>query len=215
MLRQFLFHHLPPVVLPVVTVWFLASRRSRFWLFWFGVVWVIPIALTSVWYEHDLSSVPQFPPPAASFRTFLPAPGDAGREEIYRHLRVEQENNDTLLESDDRDGYVLITGASRGIGRAMVIELARRYGSGMKFLLVGRSQTDLEGVAQDVRECYGTTHVHIVLADLAKNDPDTAFRLYSKMRNTHGIRIRVAIFNAGTMGRVQNHYDISNENHNQ
>jgi short-subunit dehydrogenase len=86
----------------------------------------------------------------------------------------------------------------------------------MKFLLVGRSQADLEGVAQDVRECYGTTtHVHILLADLAKNDPDTAYQLYSKIRNTHGIRVRVAIFNAGTMGRVQNHYDLSNENHNQ
>ena len=43
--------------------------------------------------------------------------------------------------------YALITGASRGIGRAIAIELARQK---FDLLLVARSETALQSVCQEI-----------------------------------------------------------------
>jgi short-subunit dehydrogenase len=49
-----------------------------------------------------------------------------------------------------RNNAVFLTGASRGIGREMTLQLAR---SGARLALMARSQEDLERTADACREC--------------------------------------------------------------
>jgi NAD(P)-dependent dehydrogenase (short-subunit alcohol dehydrogenase family) len=59
---------------------------------------------------------------------------------------------------------VLLTGATRGIGRAAAIELA---GQGAEVALVGRDAERVEAVAQEARAAGGGASVHEHVADLA------------------------------------------------
>lgn len=54
-----------------------------------------------------------------------------------------------------RSKGVLITGASRGLGRALAQELARR---GAKVVLVARGEEELEGTVNDIRRFGGEAH---------------------------------------------------------
>lgn len=56
----------------------------------------------------------------------------------------------------------MVTGASRGIGRALALELARR---GATLILVARDAAALEGVADEVRKAGGASETQVV--DLA------------------------------------------------
>jgi NADP-dependent 3-hydroxy acid dehydrogenase YdfG len=47
--------------------------------------------------------------------------------------------------------FVLITGASRGFGRAMAIEMGKVVGAGSTLLLLARSLPDLEVTKEIVR----------------------------------------------------------------
>jgi NAD(P)-dependent dehydrogenase (short-subunit alcohol dehydrogenase family) len=58
----------------------------------------------------------------------------------------------------------VITGATRGIGRAAAIELARR---GLEVVVVGRKQERVEAVAAEARAADGDAPVHKHVADLA------------------------------------------------
>ena len=58
---------------------------------------------------------------------------------------------------------VLLTGATRGIGRAAAIELARQ---GAEVALVGREKERVEAVAQEARAAGGGAPVHEHVADL-------------------------------------------------
>jgi NAD(P)-dependent dehydrogenase (short-subunit alcohol dehydrogenase family) len=59
---------------------------------------------------------------------------------------------------------VVLTGATRGIGRAAAIELARR---GAEVVLVGRDPQRVRSVAQDARQIGGGVRIHALVADLA------------------------------------------------
>jgi NAD(P)-dependent dehydrogenase (short-subunit alcohol dehydrogenase family) len=58
---------------------------------------------------------------------------------------------------------VLLTGATRGIGRAAAIELAR---TGAEVALVGRERERVQAVAQEARAAGGGAPVHEYVADL-------------------------------------------------
>ena len=67
--------------------------------------------------------------------------------------------------------YALVTGASRGIGRALALELARR---GFNVLLAARSEDQLEQVAVEVCRQHGR-EARVLALDLAQ--PGAAARL--------------------------------------
>jgi NAD(P)-dependent dehydrogenase (short-subunit alcohol dehydrogenase family) len=60
--------------------------------------------------------------------------------------------------------FVLLTGATRGIGRAAAIEFARE---GVEVALVGRDRERVSAVAQEARAVAGGAQVHEHVADLA------------------------------------------------
>jgi 3-oxoacyl-[acyl-carrier protein] reductase len=80
----------------------------------------------------------------------------------------------------DLSGKVaLVTGAGRGIGRAIALELA---GRGAHVALVSRSVTELDGVANEITEAGG--HALAVLGDLS--DPSELGRILDAVRSALG-----------------------------
>jgi short-subunit dehydrogenase len=86
--------------------------------------------------------------------------------------------------------YALITGASKGIGRAMAREWARR---GHNVLLVARSEGSLQQAAADIRNDFKVSADHFA-ADLT--DPSAPQRILAWCREK-GYSIDVLINNAG------------------
>ena len=84
----------------------------------------------------------------------------------------------------------LITGASRGIGRAFAVELARR---GYNLLLVARSEDQLEQVAAELRQQHGI-QASILACDLAV--PGAAERV-AAWTNTQTQELTIVVNNAG------------------
>ncbi|HEY5261926.1 MAG TPA: SDR family oxidoreductase [Solirubrobacteraceae bacterium] len=88
---------------------------------------------------------------------------------------------------------VLLTGATRGIGRAAAIELASQ---GAEVALVGREAERVEAVAQEARAAGGGALVHEHVADLALMAD--VRRLAEEVRERHG-HIDVLANNAGAL----------------
>lgn len=84
----------------------------------------------------------------------------------------------------------IVTGASRGIGRAIALELA---GHGARLVLTARSAADLEGVATEVRDLGG--EAHCFAEDLTA--PHAASALVEVARDRFG-GIDFVVTNAGT-----------------
>ncbi|MFD4669559.1 SDR family NAD(P)-dependent oxidoreductase [Lentzea sp. NPDC058450] len=85
----------------------------------------------------------------------------------------------------------LVTGASKGLGRAYARELARR---GAHLVLVARTTTALEDLAAEVRAEYGVT-AEVIGADLADPaGPETLVRAVAD----RGLRIDLLVNNAGS-----------------
>ncbi len=89
--------------------------------------------------------------------------------------------------------FVLLTGATRGIGRAAAIELAR---TGAEVALVGRERERVQAVAQEARAAGGGAPVHEYLADLTLMADVRA--LAEEVRERHE-QIDVLANNAGAL----------------
>ncbi|GAA0623147.1 SDR family NAD(P)-dependent oxidoreductase [Kutzneria viridogrisea] len=94
-----------------------------------------------------------------------------------------------------RDGYrgvtALVTGASKGLGRAYALELARR---GARVILLARSAGDLKRLAAQIREQHGGPDVEVIAADLAAADgPERILREL----HDRGLTIDLLLNNAG------------------
>jgi NAD(P)-dependent dehydrogenase (short-subunit alcohol dehydrogenase family) len=90
----------------------------------------------------------------------------------------------------------LVTGGSRGIGRASALELAR---AGAQVLVhYGRSAAEAEAVVAEIRNAGG--HAEAVVADLAT--PDGAHSLARQVRAIVGDRLNILVANAGVANIV-------------
>ena len=89
--------------------------------------------------------------------------------------------------------FVLLTGATRGIGHAAAVELARR---GAELGVVGRDPERVRETAQAAREAGGGAPVHEHVADLERMDE--VRRLADEVLDRHP-RIDVLVNNAGAM----------------
>jgi len=87
-------------------------------------------------------------------------------------------------------GYAFVTGASRGIGRAFAVELARYE---IPLILVARDETTLKALALDIQTAYGVPCV-IIKADLSEKG--TAKRIYETTKEA-GLKVDILINNAG------------------
>jgi 3-oxoacyl-[acyl-carrier protein] reductase len=85
----------------------------------------------------------------------------------------------------------LVTGASRGIGRASALALAR---AGAQVLVhYGRGAVEAEGVVNEIRKAGGRADA--IAADLAA--PDGAHKLAKQARSIVGDRLDILVANAG------------------
>lgn len=102
--------------------------------------------------------------------------------------------NKTINSNDDNDpnrlGYALVTGASRGIGRAIAVELARYE---IPLILVARDAERLTNLAYDIESCYGV-RCCILAADLSK--PGEAERVHNAT-SAAGLKVDILVNNAG------------------
>jgi 3-oxoacyl-[acyl-carrier protein] reductase len=97
-----------------------------------------------------------------------------------------------VVEVDFRDQVVLITGASRGIGRALAIDLARR---GATVIGCARSQQDLEETLAEMRRLSPRSTVRV--CDVSKRQE--VDRMMKEVLAEFG-RIDILVNNAGIAG---------------
>ena len=104
---------------------------------------------------------------------------------------------------DLRGEWVLVTGASSGLGYAMSHVVAKEYGGNL--VLVARREERLEALAEELRSRHGVEAVYCV-ADL--RNPQEVERAY--LESISGRSLRAAILNAG-MTYYGKHLEIERE----
>ena len=93
------------------------------------------------------------------------------------------------LEKAVKGKFVLITGASSGIGRALALQVGD---AGGEVILVSRTKENLDEVADEIREAGGSAHVHP--CDMSKRED--IVRMADEVLAEHG-RVDVLVNNAG------------------
>jgi len=97
--------------------------------------------------------------------------------------------------------FVLITGASRGFGRAIALEIGKVVGAGSTLLLVARSKVDLETTKAIVREARPGLAVEVVCVDLSTADQETFEKAVRDNYGSADHEVAIIIHNAGTLGQ--------------
>lgn len=95
------------------------------------------------------------------------------------------------MEADYRGVTALVTGASKGLGRALALELSRR---GAQLILVARSEVQLREVATEIRQRTGGPAPEVIVGDLiAPAGPQQILRELSD----RGLTVDLLVNNAG------------------
>lgn len=95
-----------------------------------------------------------------------------------------------MQDMDFRGRWVLVTGASSGLGLEMARQLAQRHGANL--VLVARRAAALEALAAELRAAAGVECV-VIAADLSR--PEDVERVYAE--STTGRDIYAVVLNAG------------------
>lgn len=99
--------------------------------------------------------------------------------------------------------FLVITGASRGLGQIIAVEFCKRFCEGSSALLIARDKTKLILTEDAITKC-SKVKVHIVAVDLALPDSPSYEHMLSKCVQQNGSTCRqvVLVHNAGTLGDV-------------
>jgi 3-oxoacyl-[acyl-carrier protein] reductase len=103
------------------------------------------------------------------------------------------------------DKVAVVTGSSKGIGKAIAVELARE---GCRVVLTARGEKDLDEAAEDVRRTGSVGDVLAVAADVTK--ADEVERLIDATVARFGT-IDILVNNAGGTGRRSPFHELSDE----
>jgi 3-oxoacyl-[acyl-carrier protein] reductase len=104
-----------------------------------------------------------------------------------------------------KDKVAVVTGSSKGIGKAIAVELARE---GCRVALAARGEKDLEEAAEDVRRSGSSGDVLAVAADVTK--ADEVERLIEETRARFET-VDILVNNAGGTGRRSHFHELSDE----
>lgn len=94
---------------------------------------------------------------------------------------------------------VVISGASKGFGRATAIEMAKNAGPHSKFFLTARSLSGLEDTAKSVREINSTAVCRVKTMDNEKPDLD-AFEEFLAQEEGEHFEAALMVHNSGSIG---------------
>lgn len=99
--------------------------------------------------------------------------------------------------------YLLVSGASRGIGRTMAIETSRNLKSGSVVVLLARSLEGLEGTKSEILSINEGIKVIIKSLDLTKPSVEEFDEIItSSFDNTMNFDLAIVIHNVGTLGDI-------------
>ena len=118
---------------------------------------------------------------------------------------IEIKTNYQITEGELKDKIVLVTGANRGFGRAMTLDLAK---AGATVIMLGRDLGALEGVYDEVVG-LGFSEPMLYPLDLAGATPEHYQQLQSSLLEQFGV-LDGLIHNASTLGTMMpiEQYDI-------
>jgi len=101
-----------------------------------------------------------------------------------------------------KKSFVLVTGASRGLGRAIAIEFAKNVAPGSVFLLAARTANALEEVKSEVVAAAPEVEVHTAALDLGKPDGPAYLEVIQKAVAGRDFEHAILVHNAGSLGNL-------------
>lgn len=104
----------------------------------------------------------------------------------------------------DKLAYVLVTGASRGIGRTIAIETSRNLKAGSVIVLLARSLKGLEGTRDAILNTANSNELRVVIKamDLTKPPIEEINEMISTSFNALNFELALIIHNVGTLGDI-------------
>lgn len=115
----------------------------------------------------------------------------------------------------DKKTFAVVTGASRGIGRAIVEKLAEQVAPGSLLLLISRDEASLTSIQQTIQKAKPSIEVEVGISDLSTCTEDTLGEIFTNVLSKHDIESftrALCIHNAGSLGnpstRCADHTEI-------